>query len=463
MDFTDLLNKYFEKLSCSSKDFSDITGISESTISRYRNGKNIPNYASKKLEKLISGLVLVAKEKKIDGFDFEKLSDEFKKSYGDKAINFDSSIEKINNLIFELDINKNKLSDSIHFNPTYISKICAGERKPSNEKLFIELISNYITENYTDESSIKSISKMTEIKDENINSNSLMNWIIKEDTNITSSINDFLKTLDEFDLNKYIKSIKFDELKVPSIPFQFSNSKNYFGLDKMKKGELDFFKHTVLSKSTDPIFMYNEMPMEDMAEDIDFGKKWMFAIAMSLKKGLRLNTIHNLNRPFIELLLGLESWIPIYMTGQVTPYYFKTSPTDLLNHALYVSGSSALFGIGSKTTHNSSMYYFTSKKEELKFYKNMSIELLKSASPLMDIYTSNNKNEFDKFINKENENMNNIENPELKKTFKNIEFISCKNKWVMIKKKKNPEINFVIYHPKLRNAIENFIAPVNEI
>ena len=82
-------------------------------------------------------------------------------------------------------------------------------------------------------------------------------------------------------------------------------------IEEMKKGELDFFKATVLSKSSDPVFMCSDMPMEDMAKDIDFGKKWMFAIAMTLKKGLHLNIIHNLDRPFNEMMLGLESWIPI--------------------------------------------------------------------------------------------------------------------------------------------------------
>ena len=40
----------------------------------------------------------------------------------------------------------------------------------------------------------------------------------------------------------------------------------------MKRGELDFFKATVLSKDTEDIFMCSDMPMEDMAEDISFGK-----------------------------------------------------------------------------------------------------------------------------------------------------------------------------------------------
>ena len=101
-------------------------------------------------------------------------------------------------------------------------------------------------------------------------------------------MSDFLRTLDDFDLDEYIRSIHFDELKVPTMPFQLPTSKRYYGIEEMKQGELDFFKSTVLSKSADPVFMCSDMPMEDMAEDVDFGKKWMFAIAMTLKKGLHL-------------------------------------------------------------------------------------------------------------------------------------------------------------------------------
>lgn len=104
----------------------------------------------------------------------------------------------------------------------------------------------------------------------------------------------------------------------------------------MKQGELNFFKGTVLSKSKEDIFMCSDMPMEDMAKDIDFGKKWMFAIAMCLKKGHHLNIIHNLDRPFNEMMLGLESWIPIYMTGQISPYYLSNLKNNIYNHLNYV-------------------------------------------------------------------------------------------------------------------------------
>ena len=47
-------------------------------------------------------------------------------------------------------------------------------------------------------------------------------------------------------------------------------------------------------------------------------------------------------------------------------------------------------------------------------------------------------------------------------TFRNIQILFCGKEWVMISKISSPSIHFVIHHPKLRDAIENFIPPVVE-
>ena len=88
------------------------------------------------------------------------------------------------------------------------------------------------------------------------------------------------------------------------MPFQLPTSKTYFGLKEMMESELDFPKATVLSKSMEPVIMYSDMPM-------------------MLKKGLHLNQIHNLDRSFEDMMLGLESWIPMYMTGRLPPIILK--------------------------------------------------------------------------------------------------------------------------------------------
>ena len=46
--------------------------------------------------------------------------------------------------------------------------------------------------------------------------------------------------------------------------------------------------------------------------------------------------------------------------------------------------------------------------------------------------------------------------------FRNIQILIHEGKWVVVSKNKAPAIHFVIRHPKMRNAFENFIVPVAE-
>ncbi len=46
--------------------------------------------------------------------------------------------------------------------------------------------------------------------------------------------------------------------------------------------------------------------------------------------------------------------------------------------------------------------------------------------------------------------------------FRNLQILVHEDQWVMVSKSKAPAIHFVIRHPKLRGAIENFIPPVTE-
>src|SRR5574344_2697029 len=124
----------------------------------------------------------------------------------------------------------------------------------------------------------------------------------------------------------------------------------------------------------------------------------MFAIAMTLKKGLHLNIIHNINRPFNEMMLGLESWIPIYMTGQVSPYYLSGFQDNTYCHFNYVSGTVALAGECINGYHNKGKYHLTSNKSDVAYYRTKSECLLNKAKSLMDIYRVENRNDFDAFI-----------------------------------------------------------------
>lgn len=405
MNFKEVLNKYLKELNCSSKKLSNESGLSESVISRYRSGERTPVKNSEQLNKLTNALFNIAKDNNKNKYTFDKIESDFNSTLASDDFDYTIFSNNLNTLITSLNINTHEMSKYIVFDASHISRIRYGKAKPSNPVEFSNKICSYILNRYKNPDDINNLMmiigcKKSDLSNEKIYS-TLFNWLTSEIVPVKNQISDFLHHLDSFNLDDYIKVIKFDELKVPSIPFYRAKTKHYYGIEEMKQGELNFFKGTVLSKSREDIFMCSDMPMEDMAKDIDFGKKWMFAIAMCLKKGHHLNIIHNLDRPFNEMMLGLESWIPIYMTGQISPYYLSNLKNNIYNHLNYVSAAAALSGECINGFHNKGMYYLTTNKNEIEYYKEKSDLLLKKAKPLMEIYRESNIKEYHLFLKKD--------------------------------------------------------------
>lgn len=407
MNFKEVLNKYLKELNCSQKMLSESSGLSETVISRYKSGERTPVKNSEQLTKLTTAIFNISKTMSKKQYTLDKIENDFNKVLQNDNFDYTTLSNNLNILITSLKISINEMSKYIVFDSSHISRIRYGKAKPSNPIEFSNKICTYIFNRYNNPDDINNLMTIIGCKKSDLSNNNFYNtlftWLTSESIQVKNQINNFLYDLDSFNLNDYIKAIKFDELKVPSIPFYKAKSRHYYGIEEMKEGELNFFKATVLSKSKEDIFMCSHMPMEDMAEDVSFGKKWMFAIAMCLKKGHHLNIIHNLDRPFNEMMLELESWIPIYMTGQISPYYLKDSKNSVYNHLDYVSGNVALTGECIKGYHNKGMYYLTTNKNEIKYYKEKSELILKKAKPLMQIYRENNIKEYELFLKNDEE------------------------------------------------------------
>lgn len=577
MNFSDKLNEYINLIGCTNKQLSDITGIAPPVISGYRKGNRIPKYDSVQFKNLVSGIVTLSKEKKIDTITKDNVENNLGKFLKKENINFDLFNTNFNLLIETFKINLSDLAKYLGFDSSYVSKIKNGIRKPLIISDFANGVCKFIVNNYLDTNNelIKDLIKCDDkdFKDADIITDKLYYWFTHNvnKNNNDYNVDNFIKKLDNFDLNDYIKSIKFDKLFTPTFPRLKTKSQIYYGLDGYKDAQLEVLKQSAFFKSKDDIFWYSNMPMIEASKDLKFTKKYMMYLAFILKKGIRLNIIHDLDRPFKELMLGLEGWIPLYMTGQISPYYFKNNSNYLYSIIECVSGNAILHGECVTGNLDKCKLLVSTKKDDINYYRENSNLLLKKASPLMNIYTSEKKKEFlkisnaylniknkrknillnlpcytisDELLNKildhnnvskndrnniyelikiEKDNISNIlsnttivdeikilsedefntnpcfldlskyyydnkiiynydeylEHIELIKKFKkdyknynykinnknvfnNINIFVIDNKQVIISKVNNPITNFVIYHPMLINAIQNFVAPINE-
>lgn len=403
--FCKKLNEYLNMLCCSGREFSELSGISEATVSRYKSGARMPKANSEDMKRLCRGIYTLARQKGFENISYKNILQELNALAENEAFDFTGLREKLNILCNIFSVNLADMSKSLKYDPSYISRIKSGKRKPANPQKFAIDIAWYFSGYYNSVNDKKIAAEIlntaqTLIQTREAYAAQLINWLTDSTTakNPENPMEKFLTALNSFNLNEYIKAIRFDELKVPSLPFQLPTSKSYYGIEEMKSGELDFLKATALSKSKVDVFMYSDMQMDDMAADIGFSKKYMFGLAAMLKKGLHLNVVHNLNRPFNELMLGFECWIPLYMTGQISPYYLKGAHNQFFCHFLNVSGAAALSGECISGLHSKGRYYLTKNKEELSYYQERSAFILKKAHPLMDIYREDKAAELAAFM-----------------------------------------------------------------
>lgn len=413
--FGDKLNEYMNLIDCSGKELSERSDISESVISRYRTGEKIPKRGSCDIEKLCLSLCELSKEKGGEYLQYQALLSELDGLALDNAVDCDNMQKKLSALINALCINVSDMSKSLKYDSSYISRIKNGQRKPSKPKQFAADTGEYIARYYEKNSDKKIMSELmnkdlSKLKTKKEYASAITEWLT-DGKNLAQPENpviSFLEKLDAFNLNEYIRAISFDKLKVSTLPFQLPTSKSYYGLSDMKNAELDFLKATALSKSDKRVFMFSDMQMDDMAQDKDFSKKYMFGLAMMLKKGLHLDVVHNLNRPFNELMLGLECWIPLYMTGLISPYYLNGVHNRIFCHFLNVSGAAALAGESISGFHAKGKYYLTKNKDELKYYRERSECILKKARPLMNIYRRENAAAFSAFLTADEHTSENV-------------------------------------------------------
>ena len=564
-----------KRLGCTAKELAASSGLSAATISRYRSGERVPEAGSGSLDRLVRGIASIAERQNMPDITAQSVSDAFS-PHVRASVDIARFQKNFHALLTVVPVSISDLARFLNFDPSYISRIRNGQRQPANPAELARNTSVFVARHFQAAGHMAAISNLINCPVEELTNyadfrDRLTEWLIAGAGAAEDPITVFLEKLDDFNLDEYIRIIHFDKLNVPSVPFQAPTSRTYRGVGEMMESELDFLRAAVLSKSTAPVIMYSDMPMKEMAKDPEFPKKWMYGMALMLKKGLHLYQIHNLDRSFDEMMLGLESWIPMYMTGQISPFYLKNVQNNIFLHLLKVSGSAALSGEAITGCHESGRYYLTKSRREVEYYRGRAEELLKKADPLMDIYRSEREAELTAFliadtrkpgkrrgirstlplytisdellerilmrhgvdgkqgqrikkhVQAQRERISSIlasetledvvpaptpeefnRNPptldlsmvfcdrnlsyredeyraHLRDTkafaqshpqyvlevntaqaFHNLQILVHEGRWAMISKAKAPTIHFVIHHPKLRDAIENFIPPIVE-
>lgn len=472
MSFSSELNDCFKALGCSNRTLAERSGLSASAVSRYRSGSRTPSDA-KAVRDLAHGIASVARDDGVAGLCderavFRRLSDALAREDADGL----AFCRRLDMLMDVLGISNADMARYANIDPSYLSRMRNGARIPQDVGFYASTFAGLAARRMMEDehaagaladvlvprsTAFDNMRRELSSRDKARVAHALSSWLTAgDDGESGSGAERFLEYLDGFDLNAYMREVRYDEIKVPTVPLVMPRSHTYYGVERMREAELEFLRTTATSREARDVTMYSNMPMAEMSQDTEFARRYVMGMGAMLRRGLDLSVIHDLNRPFDEMMLGLEGFIPLYMTGQISPYYLRDEADGVFCQLLNVSDVAVLEAECIRGHHDDGRYRFSTRREDVAYGRRRAEQLLEAATPLMRIYRASNGVQLARFEQLERRRREAGGGMQVgADIFRNLQIVSYRDDLVVVSKLNDPPIHFEIRHPLLCQAIAN--------
>ncbi len=391
MSFKDCLNQYMAELECTARELSEASGVSPAVISRYRSGERSPGAESAQLAALAKGIAILSGHKGPSPFSEDEVYMAMLQSVTGIRIDYGAYMSNLHSLLAALSIGNNELARALNLDPSYISRILSKKRRPADLSSFIDMISAYIARRYNSSLDIKNVADLTDRNEEEFAKEDsyaavISDWLGTCTKTRINNIAGFYERLDRYEIER--EEPEPPEREEPSSSGLFFGKKTYRGYKGLFQAERDYLEMILKDRSPGKIVIYSDWAMDKQTVAPDLLVLRREAIRTAVRNGAEVYVIHNVHRPFREMMESLESWIPLYMTGKVFPYYLKMPQGDPFVRIMGKSSHVVFSGNAILGHEQEGLIQVTDDPKEVAFFGQQMDWLLKKASPLMEIYVS---------------------------------------------------------------------------
>ena len=434
MEFKDRLNEYMSELGCSARELAEAAHISPAAISRYRSGERVPVLGSSQLLGLAEGIEALSREKG-SPIPREEALAELGRTLGGVEVDYPSLLANLRKLIETLGIGNAEIARALSFDPSHISRVLSGKRRAADPVKFMTQTTRYLARRFAGQPECSAIAALIgcdegELASENALNERLTAWVSSNTERPANPMSSFLYAIDSFDIGEFASKLFSASLeagaKTPGLAALTqadgpgtagaavqggaagavashtaspapSTRREYFGQQGMKQAELDFLAAAVAQRP-EVILMYSDMPFEVLSHDRAFAMGYVGGLAALIRGGTRLRMIHDVSRPFDEMMLGLQNWIPLYMTGQIEPLYLPKTKNATFTHLIRSADGLSLSGEGIAGYPDESRFGLSLDPAETAYQAQRAQRLLKHAQPLMRVFTARTRDGLEGYL-----------------------------------------------------------------
>ncbi len=392
MNFADCLKQYMTDIPCSASELAAVSGLAPSMISRYLRSEQTPG--EKAVRRIASGLDFLSRDKGGPSLDHEKVCSRLKEALSGIRIDYDRFVMNLQRLLSEMNISNNELAKSLSFDPSYISRILAGTRRPADVYGFLCNVSDYTAQRFYGTPYLPLLADLIQCSRAELQSHEMISFSVRRflgsgneaDETVVRRFLSHLEAYSAGEKNAGEMTALYDRLHSSSDPGQ--------GIIRLRQAELDFLSAASDPENAGDVTLYSDMPLEELFSDPDFSEEWSRRIAALLANGQTIRKIHNVHRSFSDMVLDLDHWIPHYLCGRVQPWYLKEPTGGTFLHLIRSSGRASLTGEAIRGTMDDARFFLSTSPEEVAYTHHLADALLSMAQPLMTICTETEQDQF---------------------------------------------------------------------
>ncbi len=247
--------------------------------------------------------------------------------------------KKLSILMDCLDISNVQLAAEIHLDPSYVSKLRNGKRKLPAHPDFLETANTFFVKEARKKNREDVLAQLIQepwpLHDEEA-VNLLNNWLCDQ-LEQGDLISKLLYQIGNSDLPEDVDRVALRNiLDEPDMDF-------YYGREGKRQAVMRFFEEVLSCEKPPLLKLHSEENMLWLLEDKSYIQRWGALLTDCLRRGSHMMIIHNLSRDLDELIESLIRWMPVYMTGQISPYYCPRKRDGIFQRTLFLAqGTSAI-------------------------------------------------------------------------------------------------------------------------
>ena len=117
----------------------------------------------------------------------------------------------------------------------------------------------------------------------------------------------------------------------------------FFGDEGMREGVHAFLTDLADARYRGAILLQSDEDMSWLYEDEGFVKAWAALVGQLAEQGCTVRIVHTMTRDANEMWEGVRTWLPLYMSGSVEPFFYPRLRDGVRKRSLFVApGRSAL-------------------------------------------------------------------------------------------------------------------------